>query len=140
MNLAVSDKKGQLTFYSTPGSLTGSSNALRGGEKGTEVESVPISDLITGPLDLLKIDIEGRETAAFAELDASGKMKLIDQMLIEYHHNQPGESHSLAAFLERLERNGFEYDLGGHLLNHVAGVQDVSIRAKRKVSSQEKRN
>jgi FkbM family methyltransferase len=131
VNRAVSDRSGELTFYSTPGSLTGSTNALRGGEKGTVVEALPLSEFITGPVDLLKIDIEGSEVPAFAELEASGKMKLIDRMLIEYHHHIAGESHCLAAFLERLERNGFGYDLAASLPNDFGGVQDVLIRARR---------
>jgi FkbM family methyltransferase len=131
VNRAVSDRSGELTFYSTPGSLIGSTNPARGGDKGTVVETVPLSEFITGPVDLLKIDIEGSEIPAFAELEASGKMRLIDRMLIEYHHHVQGESQGLAAFIERLERNGFEYDLSASLPRDVGGMQDVLIRAVR---------
>lgn len=131
VNRAVSDRSGELTFYSTPGSLIGSTNPARGGDKGTVVETVPLSEFITGPVDLMKIDIEGSEIPAFAELEASGKMQLIDRMLIEYHHHVPGESQGLAAFIERLERNGYKYDLAVSLPSEVGGMQDVLIRAWR---------
>jgi FkbM family methyltransferase len=131
LNLAVSDRRGQITFYSSPGSLTGSTNSLRGGIEGTSVEAVPISELITGPVNLLKVDIEGSEIAAFAELEESGKMPLIGQMFIEYHHHISGEADSLAAFLQRLDRCGFAYEVAAALPDSFGLMQDVLIRAKR---------
>ncbi len=131
VNRAVSDRHGEITFYSTPSSLMGSTNALRGGSLGRTVEKAPLSEFITGPVDLLKIDIEGSEIAAFAELEASGKMPLIYQMFIEYHHHIPGEWHSLAVFLERLERCGFVYEVAATLPDDFGGMQDVVIRARR---------
>jgi hypothetical protein len=94
------------------------------------VEVAPLSEFISGPVDLLKVDIEGSEVAAFAELEASGKMPLIRQIFIEYHH-LPGETSSLASFLDRLERHGFTYELEATLPNRSADFQDVLIRAKR---------
>ena len=131
VNRAVSDRAGTISFYSTPDSLMGSTNMLRGGSVGTAVEATPLSEFVSGPVDLLKIDIEGSEIAAFAELGASGKMSLIREMRIEYHHHIPGECHSLAAFLERLERHGFGYELAAALPDDYGGMQDVVIRARR---------
>jgi FkbM family methyltransferase len=131
VNRAVSDRAGTISFYSAPDSLMGSTDRLRGGGGGSSVEAVPLSAFVTGPVDLLKIDIEGSEVAAFAELEASGKMALIQEMRIEYHHHVPGERHSLAAFLERLERHGFGYELGAVLPDEFGGMQDLVIRARR---------
>jgi FkbM family methyltransferase len=131
VNCAVSDGEGQMMFYSTPGSLMGSANSLRGGNSGAMVETKPMSQFIDGPVDLLKIDIEGGEMAAFAELEASGKFPLIRQMFIEYHHHLPGENHSLAAFLERLERNGFAYSLSARRPPVHDDMQDILIHAWR---------
>jgi FkbM family methyltransferase len=131
VNCAVSDREGQIMFYSTPGSLMGSANSLRGGRSGAMVETKPMSKFIDGPVDLLKVDIEGGEMAAFAELEASGKFSLIRQMFIEYHHHLPGESHSLAAFLERLERNGFAYSLSAQRPPVNDDMQDILIHAWR---------
>ena len=131
LNLAVSNRHGQITFYSSAASLMGSTNTRRGGSEESSVEAVPISKLITGPVDLLKIDIEGSEIAAFAELEASGKMPLIGQMFIEYHHHISGETDSLAAFLQRLDRCGFAYEVAAALPDSFGSMQDVLIRAKR---------
>lgn len=111
VNRAVGDRAGQIMFYSTPDSLMGSTNSLRGGDTGIMIEMAPMSEFITGPIDLLKIDVEGSEMAAFAELEGSGKLSLIRQMFIEFHHHLPRKSDSLATFLDRLERNGFSTTL-----------------------------
>ncbi len=132
VNRAVSDRPGEIAFYSEPGSLMGSTNKLRGGAEGKVVQAVPISEFITAPLDLLKIDIEGSEIAAFVELEASGKIQMIRQMYIEYHYHLPGNSSSLAAFLERLERCGFDYELSAVMPDQCGDQQDILIRAKRK--------
>jgi len=58
-------------------------------------------------------------------------MPLIRRMIIEYHHHNPGEWHSLAAFLERLERCGFEYEVAAKLPARHGGMQDILIRARR---------
>ena len=132
LNVAVSDRHGRLPFYSSsPNSLTGSSIALRGKGEATLVEAIPMSDLITGPLDLLKMDIEGSEIAAFSELETSGKMHLIREMFIEYHHHLPGEANSLASFLDRLVRCGFDYEIAAEFPAAYGDFQDVLIWARR---------
>ena len=132
MNKAVSYRRGQMAFYTNPSSLNSSTNALRSGGEEIFVEAAPLSDFIAGSVDLLKIDIEGSEMGAFAELEASGRLPLIRQMFIEYHHHLPGESHRLSSFLERLERGGFDYELAAALPRRSGGFQDVLIRAKRR--------
>ena len=136
VNRAVGDRAGQVMFYSASDSLMGSTNSMRGGSAGTMVEMTPASEFITGPTDLLKIDIEGSETLAFAELEASGKLALIRQMSIEYHHHLPGESRSLAEFLERLEHNGFQYEFSALIPPAYGSMQDILIRAWRSQSDQ----
>jgi len=131
VNKAVGDQYGVIPFYSGPNSLLSSTNRLRGGGKETLVESAPLSQFITGSVDLLKIDVEGSEVAAFADLEASGKMPLIHQMFIEYHHHLPGEIHTLSSFLDRLERCGFDYEVAASLPRRSGDPQDVLIRAKR---------
>ena len=51
------------------------------------VPSRALSSVITREVDLLKMDIEGAETAVILELAASGKLKLIKQIHLEYHHH-----------------------------------------------------
>jgi len=118
-----------------PGLGVSSMNPMRGVGKETAVEAAPLSDFIDGPLDLLKIDIEGSETAAFEELEASGKMPLIGFMFIEYHHHLPGEDHGLFSFLSRLERCGFDYETASFMPKAAGGFQDIVIRAWRRNNS-----
>lgn len=132
LNRAVSDRHGTIPFYSSiSGSATASVNAGRGGGSATLVEAIPMSELVTGPVDLLKIDIEGAESDAFAELESSGKMGLIREMFIEYHHHMNGEANGLTPFLDRLGRCGFDYVLSAESPEEFDGFQDVRIWAKR---------
>lgn len=132
LNVAVCDRRGTMPFYpSSPNSMTGSFNALRSGGEPILVETIPMSDLINGPIDLLKMDIEGAETAAFTELESSGKMHLIREMFIEYHFHLPGETDSLTQFLDRLTRCGFDFELGASLPQVFGECHDMFIWAKR---------
>jgi len=131
VNKVISDRHGTVPFYTGPNPLLGSTNMRRAGGKESLVEGAPLSDFITGPVDLLKVDIEGSELVAFAELEASGKMPLIRQMFIEYHHHLPGETCRLSIFLDRLERCGFDYDLGAPMPERPGDCQNVMIRATR---------
>jgi len=131
LHKAVSDHDAVISFFSGENSLLASTNALRGGVREIPMDAVRLSDLIAGSVDLMKIDIEGSESAVFAELEASGKLPLIRQMFIEYHHRLPGETGGLASFLARLERCGFDYELASSLPRRSGDFQDVLIRAKR---------
>jgi hypothetical protein len=42
---------------------------------------------------------------------ASGKIALVRQMVIEYHHNVPAEPAALSRLLALLEQAGFSYQL-----------------------------
>jgi FkbM family methyltransferase len=132
LNVAVGDHHGEIPFYSsTQDSLVGSINPLRGAAEAVNVRSIPISDLIDGPLDLLKIDIEGSEADAFSDLESSGKIRLIREMLIEYHHHLPEQKCDFISFLERLVRCGFDYEIAAEMPRRSGGFQDIMIRATR---------
>jgi FkbM family methyltransferase len=133
VNAAVCDRHGTMAFYpSSPNSMTGSTNALRSGGDATMVRTIPFSELVNEPVDLLKIDIEGSETAAFTELEQSGKIRMIREMLIEYHYNLPGENNSLTEFLDRLTRCGFDYEVSGNLPDGFGECHDMFIWARRR--------
>ena len=51
------------------------------------VPMVTRSPLITGEVDLLKVDTEGSEAGTFAELEASGNLAVIRATVLEYHHH-----------------------------------------------------
>lgn len=112
---ALAKEKGQLTFYSdadSDGSLTNSSSQV-GGTNKTQVEAVKLSEYITQPVDLLKMDIEGGEFDVMDDLIGSGKISFVNQIYMEYHHNLPGQAGKLGGMLSDLESNGFDYQIRG---------------------------
>jgi FkbM family methyltransferase len=98
------------------------------------VPVVRLSESISGPVDLLKIDVEGAEWAILEEMIGSGKMPLIRSMIIEYHHQIGGRPAALSKFLRMIEENGFRYELSSELGKQhrfQGGFQDVLIYASR---------
>ena len=84
---------------------------------------------------LLKMDVEGSEMEILTELNASGKLKLIREMCIEYHHHIDPESDRLSEFLALLEQNGFGYHLSASFRKKGAQVkkfQNILIHAYQK--------
>lgn len=101
---AVSGRPGRVSFFSE-GSDSGRTHALAGARAVCEVEAVLLDDLIDGPVDLLKIDIEGAETDA---LLACAKIGMVDRLFIEYHSFRDQEQR-LHDLLKYLAANGFRY-------------------------------
>jgi len=113
VNKAVADKPGKLTFYEY-GNATGS--LIKNHESSenvttVEVDAVLLSDYITEPVDLLKIDIEGAESGVLLELAAKGKLKLIKNIAMEYHYSVD-DSNRLPEVLQALEQSGLKWWLG----------------------------
>lgn len=130
VNNAVSNCRGSISFYSGRNNLLGSVLASRGGANVIRVNAIPISQLIDRSVDLLKIDVEGSEIAVFDELEGSGRLRMVKEMFIEYHHHVPGQKQQLAEFLNRLERFGFTYELAASLPATYGGFQDLFIHAR----------
>lgn len=122
------------TCISGPGDLLASVLKERAAGPVRKVRAVRLSDYITKPVDLLKIDIEGAETEVMAELAASGKLGLVKKIVMEYHHHIDANSDSLSGMLAQLETAGFGYQLGGDLPRPFAGgrFQDILIYAYNK--------
>jgi FkbM family methyltransferase len=112
---AVHRNVGALAFYSyAQASVVSSFRRVLGGPAPSQVLEIPtvrLSSYIDRRVDLLKLDVEGSEIPVFEDLAESGKIRLIDQIIMEYHHHfDPGEDR-LGYLLALLERNGFGYDL-----------------------------
>lgn len=92
------------------------------------VEAVTLSSLINGPIDLLKIDIEGAEQAVLTE--AAAKLSLVKEILCEYH---PVPEQNLKQLLTLLEKNGFTLEISkkGKVINKDRAFGLVLIHAKR---------
>lgn len=71
-----------------------------------------LSRFISGPIDYLKLNIEGAEADVLIDLDRSNKLKQIDQLCIEWH-SFPERTQNLDKVLSILRKNSFKY-----LINH----------------------
>ncbi len=99
-----------------------------------EVAVTKLSQYINEPVDLLKMDIEGAETAVLNDLQKSEKLSLINKMIIEYHHHLEEDEDNLSSFLGTLESAGFGYQLQSKLSRPLQSkiYQDILIYAYRK--------
>ncbi len=118
-NLALSDQSGWITLS---GESDRDNSTIKTTVRGM-LENVPtsshqvragrLSEFLTGKIDLLKLDVEGSEGAILSDLIVSGKLSLVERMVVE-HHNLPGDAqHHLPSFLKTLEDQGFSYSLYG---------------------------
>jgi FkbM family methyltransferase len=118
LNLAVSGVRGKVTLY-TDERAGGLSHSIRKtdfvGTAECQVEARPLSEFADQQVDLLKMDIEGAEDDVIAELESTGTLSRIDQLIAEYHlHLDPREDR-LGVFLSRLETAGMGYQIRADL-------------------------
>jgi FkbM family methyltransferase len=121
INKALSNYKGQAELFNSSGDK-GNLCATMLFDKSEQkkpylmpIECDLLSSYITKPVDLLKVDIEGGERAVLEELDVHGKLGMIKEMVLEYHHHIPdgGTVDVLGKFLSTLERHNFGYQIIG---------------------------
>ncbi|WP_263354515.1 FkbM family methyltransferase [Acidicapsa acidisoli] len=131
-NVALSSTIGEATFFSNSqlhlATLKGSLLQERIGGETQQVPCVTLSSFIHGPVDLLKIDIEGAEMGVMQEVAASGALKGVRAIVMEYHHHIRTEE-SLSEMLRLLEDNSFRYDLSAELPPKPCRFQDIMLRA-----------
>ena len=115
VNKALSDSVGWVPFYISPeqpGLLVQSmrkENLAR--SQVTSVESEMLSTYLTEPVDFLKLDIEGAENQVLKDLNETGKLALVREIVLEYHHHLTPREDKLGAFLNTLEQSNFGYQL-----------------------------
>lgn len=136
-NIALMAEEGPVTFYTdtdTPGSLSMSTRKDRMAKNGYNVMADVLSRYINREVDLLKLDIEGVEFEVLREVNNAGKLCMIKQMIIEYHHHISSGEDNLSGFLTLLESNGFGYQIEGKLSRPLikSVFQDILIYAYRK--------
>jgi len=76
-----------------------------------EVESDLLSNYMNDYVDFLKMDIEGSEKLAIEELSEKDKLKLINEIIIEYHHHINDGEDNFSEILKIIEGNGFGYQI-----------------------------
>jgi hypothetical protein len=111
-----------------------STNASRVGGRTQTVKQVRLSSFIDGPIDFMKLDVEGAEDEVLKDLVMSSKLRHIEQMVIEYHHHVDKDRDALAGFLATLESAGFGYQMRAkYSSSKVPGqFQDIVLYAYRK--------
>jgi FkbM family methyltransferase len=103
----LSDQDGDAAFL--PDGSDGGRLVAPGAGAAT-VRTVRLSPHIDGPVDFLKLNIEGAELPVLRELESSGKLAQVRRLVIEYH-GWANDRQKLAPLLELLDRNGFRYVL-----------------------------
>jgi FkbM family methyltransferase len=74
------------------------------------VQSVRLADLITEPVDLLKLDIEGAEFEVLRDLCESGKIAFVRKISCEFH-GRANATQDLGETLSRLTQAGLRFTL-----------------------------
>jgi FkbM family methyltransferase len=119
-NVALSGQEGEIDFFSDPaqpGSLVMSTFKQRvSGASGKptacqRVKALRLSSFVDGPVDLLKMDIEGAELDVLEELAQAGKLSKIKEIVLEYHHHLDDRQNQMARLLGLLEEDGFGYQI-----------------------------
>ncbi|MDP3183523.1 MAG: FkbM family methyltransferase [Desulfobaccales bacterium] len=138
MNKAIYIRPGKLSFYYDAKNYASSiSSTVKGRVPDAcceEVDAVLLSDYIDRPVNFLKMDIEGAEGLIIAELASRNKLKLINEMVVEYHHHINPNEDNFSKILKILEDNDFGYQIIS-LDRRVSGkrlFQDMLIYAYRK--------
>lgn len=115
VNKAVYSHTGALTWHGgDPGSLS-SSIVARDDVPHTHTITVPcvrLSEYVTGPIDLLKLDVEGVEVDVLGELAQSGRIRSIQRMAVEFH---PWAGRALTELMSMLTQCGFRVTQPDHL-------------------------
>ena len=117
LNMAVSDKTGTIDFYMSKGKGPWSwgdavvKNKWYSPEKYTtiKVKAAKLSKFIEGKVDLIKLDIEGREGAVLKQIE--NKLYLVDEIIVEFHGSSTNPSNKFEEVLEILRKNSFAYEI-----------------------------
>lgn len=113
MNAALAPAEGAITFYAsasdeTPGAWGDSAIRQPWHEEVGTVEvtapAMTLSSLLTEPVDLLKLDIEGLETAVLAE--AAAQLFQVRQVVLEFHGTERNRDNDVTRLTEILRGAG----------------------------------
>ncbi len=121
LDVAVGERPGVADLFSesrTAGSITASLVPALGGPYRQPVRVARLSDLIDGPVDFLKLDVEGAEYGVVRDLIATGRIALVREAVVEYHPVEE-EPNGLAELMASLAGAGMS-----------VAVQSVDVAAR----------
>jgi FkbM family methyltransferase len=128
---ALAPEAGTITFYTAasddePGAW-GDSALRQAWHQGedlavVEVPAVTLSSLLTEPVALLKLDIEGMETAVLEE--ALPRLHLVEQVILEFHGSEATPENTISRVVNALHEGGLTADVRqfGHIVS-IPGIQ-----------------
>ena len=136
-NYALWTSSGKANFYYSrdhPGMPKMSLIKRRLPKSSRKVDTVLLSNYINGPVDFLKIDIEGAEDKVIEELASNDKLRQVKEMVTELHHHVDPNSDHLSKTLEILEDHKFGYQVRTNLISPFKKrtYQDILIYAYRR--------
>jgi FkbM family methyltransferase len=137
-NAALAERDGTLELFHDPkhpGSAVMSVFEDRMQGETVKVPAVRLSRYISGPVDFVKLDVEGSELPVLRDLVTSGAIAQIKQMVIEFHHHMSPHVDNMSECLGILEQHGFGYQLtSGQVYTPITRgqFQDVLVHAYRK--------
>jgi FkbM family methyltransferase len=109
-NAAVAPVAGVTPLWTVPGDSWGDATVRQVWHdtqpvRRVEAVAVTLSSLLAGPVDLVKLDIEGVETAVLAE--AAPRLRLVRRIVLEFHGSAGNPDNRLEDVLAILKRVGF---------------------------------
>jgi FkbM family methyltransferase len=136
-NAAVTGVEGETDFFYDrvdPASLRMSIVRERMPKDRRTVRAVRLSRFLDEEVDFLKLDVEGAELDVIGELADARKLRLVRQMLVEYHHHIVRTEDRFSRLLALFEEDGFGYQIEGHIDRPLPRerTQDVRVYAYRK--------
>ena len=110
LNVALTAKAGTYDFHQHRGDSGRLGHPFGGSTAPAKVEGISLDELLSEPVDFLKMDIEGGEVEV---LTASRCLHLARFIFVEYHSFE-GHPQELDVVLSRLSKEGFRYWLQNH--------------------------
>lgn len=113
VHAAVAGHDGSIALYGGAHDVGGITTSISPQRGGSVVQTVParrLSTFIDGPVDLIKLDIEGAEYEVVEELAASGRLACVRELAIECHA-LPDRPNARAELVARLEADGLRVSI-----------------------------
>jgi hypothetical protein len=106
INRALWNNEGEISFFSEGADGGRIDDKIYGEGKLITLKTSQLSNYIDGPIDFLKIDIEGAETEVLKE--CQHKLHLVKNIFVEFH-SMVDSQQTLNEILSILRNSGFRY-------------------------------